>query len=93
MARVLIPYFCSCKLMDGNETENWIMSRARSGKLPVLERNELRNEDFPTLKPLRPVSKFGQVLFFYFPTNMEGGRLKIEVDQSNRVAVVCEVAP
>lgn len=64
------------------------MSRTGQGEFPVLERNEFRDEKLPAFKPLHPISKFGQVLFFYLAPDVEGRTIEVEFNKANRIAVV-----
>lgn len=93
IARVLIAIGKGFKLMLFDGFEDRFMSRTRNRELAVLERDELRNEEFPVAQCLQPVSKFGQVLFIYRLPDVEANGFKVKFDKPYARAVVCDVKP
>ncbi len=64
------------------------MNLARSQESAELKLDEFRNPNLSVWKPLKPVSKFGEVLFLYFLPDLEADKHNVRVNNSGVVAVV-----
>lgn len=64
------------------------MGRALPAQRTVLELYEPPDQKFSTFQCIQPAIKFGQVLFLYRRSNLKGGKLEAEVNDSSTIAVI-----
>lgn len=53
-----------------------------------LKTDELGDQQLPAFERFKPVSKFGQVIWFYRRADFEAGNPGIEVDHARVIAVI-----
>lgn len=74
--------------MSLNEFDNRSVRWAGSRKLPVLKVNEFGKEIPVVAQRLQPVSKFGNVLFFYRLAAISADQGEVQFDKPYCVAVI-----
>lgn len=74
--------------MLANQLDERLVRRTVRRKFPVLELDELRQEVTSVPQCLYPITKFGDVLFFYRQQAVPGDKSEVDVNESNRIAVI-----
>lgn len=74
--------------MNTQKLQNTAMKVIGGFKPTKLESDEFRNPELSICERFKPVTKFGQVLWFYRLPNLEAGDFGVEIDGARVIAVI-----